>query len=83
MLNYGLTKMERLALAWKRPPAWTSAEIAIVRKMAANGESCKSVADALGGKCQPNTVRSRAAKLGIKFHGISRAHYGIQTTEGH
>jgi hypothetical protein len=57
---------------------WTVAEIALVRKAARNGLSAGRAAELLGPEWNPDLVRSRASRLGVRFAGRS-AHDGSST----
>ena len=73
------SKLLRAAHAVACRNEWSSDDIALVRRMAADGATSIQVSEALGGYIRPNTVLKRAAKLGIKFRA-KKAHFGEMTT---
>lgn len=62
----------------KRPAEWSSEQVAIVRRLAADGASGEVIAATLGG-ITGSAVRYRAKKLGIRIYSF-RAHRGKPVT---
>ena len=78
IINDKRLKMAR-ALA-HRPDEWTSEQVAAVRKIAARGGSVTEAAQAVGWTGSEEGALARAKRLGIRFHGNSKAHSGGDTT---
>jgi hypothetical protein len=62
----------------KRPAEWSSEQVAIVRRLAADGASAEFIAASLG-SISAAAVRGRASKLGIRISS-RRAHLGKPVT---
>lgn len=74
-----LRRVRRLA----RYRSWSASEVAMVRKMAANGLGAPEVKIAIGSDLSSLAIWKRAKELGIRFHANQLRHYGEETTLPH
>jgi hypothetical protein len=60
----------------KLEPDWTAEEIIKIRKIYRSGGSIDDVMKAITTTLNPNAVRARAIKLGMRFIVVPRSHNG-------
>jgi hypothetical protein len=60
----------------KMEPDWTAEEIIKIRKIYRSGGSIDDVMKAITTTLNPNAVRARAIKLGMRFITVPRNHAG-------
>lgn len=59
-----------------KDPEWTPEQIIKIRKIYRSGGTVSEVVELLGTKMNPQAVRDRAIKLGMRFIVVPRNHLG-------